>query len=355
MLAWDWGVRLRPVFGIGRIQKILGLRGDLTSLCPQWASCQDSGEASICWESSFLSFLSPKSKDTPLPAVEVFVSMQTLMTLATMAISAPLAFAEEALQSGVVEEAASNVQEAATQSRAAGPGDYLILGLPIIVYGAFSLYRAKVNPRIKISDFLFILAAAVIVGNILSIVIFKKRIFWLWFLLEEHIMRNDWENEMRLDQLWTGQTFVTSFADKSLLRTAVDYVIALQIYDRLQLRESRYSGGCNAITFKTFLLIGIWLQIRCTWLPHFARADILLLSLTVLYCNFMAAKANNGSLSSKLEARQMALGMCRPVLQRTSQVCSYSDSWNYSKGCLLKPKLDHSTIFWWIITSCGIT
>lgn len=52
----------------------------------------------------------------------------------------------------------------------------IVLALPIIVYSLslFTLYRAKVNTRVKVSDFFFILAALIIVGNILSIAAFKR-------------------------------------------------------------------------------------------------------------------------------------------------------------------------------------
>lgn len=87
------------------------------------------------------------------------------MSLATLLLPASAALAEEPIQASAIEP------------RSANPAEYVILALPIIIYGIFSLYRAKVNPRVKVSDFLFILAAVVIVANILSIAIFKKRIF----------------------------------------------------------------------------------------------------------------------------------------------------------------------------------
>ena len=92
-------------------------------------------------------------------------NVQTLLGLSPLLLWASSAVAEETIKVGAVE------------SRPANAGEYFILALPLIVYSLFSVYRAKVNPRVKISDFLFILAAAIIVGNILSIVIFKKRLF----------------------------------------------------------------------------------------------------------------------------------------------------------------------------------
>lgn len=53
----------------------------------------------------------------------------------------------------------------------------LIAFSPTVVYSVFYLYRATVNPKAKLQDLLFIAAACVVVANIASIVIFKKRIY----------------------------------------------------------------------------------------------------------------------------------------------------------------------------------
>ena len=63
------------------------------------------------------------------------------------------------------------------QPTSIGIGEILLLLAPILLYGVFSLYREKVNPKAKLSDFLFIAVAAVIVLNILSILILKVRLF----------------------------------------------------------------------------------------------------------------------------------------------------------------------------------
>ncbi|KAK9833987.1 hypothetical protein WJX81_000967 [Elliptochloris bilobata] len=55
--------------------------------------------------------------------------------------------------------------------------EVVILAAPLLLYGVFNLYRDKVNPAFKLTDFIFILAAIVIVLNILSILVFKVRIF----------------------------------------------------------------------------------------------------------------------------------------------------------------------------------
>ena len=48
---------------------------------------------------------------------------------------------------------------------------------PLLLYVGFYLYREKVNPKAKLSDLVYIAAAAVIVVNLLSILFFKVRLF----------------------------------------------------------------------------------------------------------------------------------------------------------------------------------
>ena len=53
----------------------------------------------------------------------------------------------------------------------------IVLALsPAIFYGLLTAVR-KVNPSVKISDLLFALAGTVIFANIVSILVFKKRIY----------------------------------------------------------------------------------------------------------------------------------------------------------------------------------
>ena len=40
---------------------------------------------------------------------------------------------------------------------------------PIIFYAIFNVYRSQVNPRIKFSDFLFIVAGVAVVANLVSL------------------------------------------------------------------------------------------------------------------------------------------------------------------------------------------
>lgn len=56
-------------------------------------------------------------------------------------------------------------------------GEILLLLAPLLLYGLFNVYRSKINPKASISDFLFFLAALVIIGNVFSIVVLKVRIY----------------------------------------------------------------------------------------------------------------------------------------------------------------------------------
>lgn len=50
---------------------------------------------------------------------------------------------------------------------------YAVALAPIALYGVFYLLRSTVYPKIKLADYVFFLASTVVVGNILSILIFK--------------------------------------------------------------------------------------------------------------------------------------------------------------------------------------
>lgn len=52
-----------------------------------------------------------------------------------------------------------------------------ILLAPVILYSIFTIYRTAINPRVKISDFLFAVGAFVVFGNIFSILVLKIRFF----------------------------------------------------------------------------------------------------------------------------------------------------------------------------------
>ena len=54
---------------------------------------------------------------------------------------------------------------------------WVLLFSPLLAYGLFTLYRERINPKAKLSNFSFVLAGLAILGNIISIVVFKIR----WF------------------------------------------------------------------------------------------------------------------------------------------------------------------------------
>ena len=57
------------------------------------------------------------------------------------------------------------------------PLEILLVLAPVVFYALLSLYRKVVNPKASIGDGLFIVAALVIVANIVSILAFHKRIY----------------------------------------------------------------------------------------------------------------------------------------------------------------------------------
>jgi drug/metabolite transporter (DMT)-like permease len=71
----------------------------------------------------------------------------------------------------------SSVVETAQAASAASPAGLALAFAPVGIYSLFWIYREKVDPRAKISDLLFFVGAVVIVGNIVSILVFKKRIY----------------------------------------------------------------------------------------------------------------------------------------------------------------------------------
>jgi hypothetical protein len=73
--------------------------------------------------------------------------------LALLPLSSTLLLASPAL--------AEEVEEAASEALAAGPGNALALGLvisPILFYAGFSLYRSQIDPRAKFGDAVFAFA-----------------------------------------------------------------------------------------------------------------------------------------------------------------------------------------------------
>jgi len=88
------------------------------------------------------------------------------------AVSAALAADLPGVEAGVPSAAQS-----ATQASGFNAFETLIVLAPLLLYGIFSLYRSKLNPKAKLSDFFFAVGGVVVVANILSIIVFKKRFF----------------------------------------------------------------------------------------------------------------------------------------------------------------------------------
>ncbi|CAL8460529.1 g58 [Coccomyxa elongata] len=75
---------------------------------------------------------------------------------------------------------AEDIGEAAaktSQGFGLNPAEIVLLSAPPLLYGIFSLYRSQVNNQAKLSDFLSIIAATIIIGNIVSAVVFKVRLY----------------------------------------------------------------------------------------------------------------------------------------------------------------------------------
>jgi hypothetical protein len=72
---------------------------------------------------------------------------------------------------------ADEIVQAAAPRGGVSPAEVALLTAPIIVYGTFSIYRDKVNPKAKVTDALFVLAGLAVAGNIVSILFFKTRLF----------------------------------------------------------------------------------------------------------------------------------------------------------------------------------
>lgn len=94
-------------------------------------------------------------------------------------VTALLASAPALAEEGAVGEAAGSVDVMAQNSGILGytNGGLVIAFSPLVIYGAFYLYRAQINPKAKVADLLFVTAACVVLGNILSILLFKVRLY----------------------------------------------------------------------------------------------------------------------------------------------------------------------------------
>lgn len=72
---------------------------------------------------------------------------------------------------------ADEAVEAVTQSGGVPWPSILLALAPLLLYSGFYIYREQVNKKAKIGDFVSIVAGAVIVANIVSILAFKVRLF----------------------------------------------------------------------------------------------------------------------------------------------------------------------------------
>lgn len=86
------------------------------------------------------------------------------------------AWAEAASPADTAQQAVDSAQQAAQTGGSSGPGLLLVFG-PLVLYGLFYAWRQFVNPKAKLSDALFIAASGVVVGNIISIVFFRVRLY----------------------------------------------------------------------------------------------------------------------------------------------------------------------------------
>ncbi|WZN66078.1 hypothetical protein HKI87_14g76410 [Chloropicon roscoffensis] len=111
-----------------------------------------------------------KGEASPVATIQKY-----LLVPSVVAIADP-AFAEEAQLAQDVTDAAKEVVEAAPAEEASKVPQYLLLFLPLILYSLFTAYRSF-DREAKIEDFVFYTVGAVVVGNLVSIIFFKTRLF----------------------------------------------------------------------------------------------------------------------------------------------------------------------------------
>ncbi|GIL56851.1 hypothetical protein Vafri_12159, partial [Volvox africanus] len=107
------------------------------------------------------------------------VSLPAVAGLAATLSSAAAARAEEVAE--VMTAAVTTTSEAAPAATTAaggfGSGEAVLLLTPVFVYTLFNLYRDRINPQAKFLDYIYIMVALAIFGNIFSILVFKTRFF----------------------------------------------------------------------------------------------------------------------------------------------------------------------------------
>ncbi|GIL84422.1 hypothetical protein Vretimale_15895 [Volvox reticuliferus] len=109
----------------------------------------------------------------------ICVSLPAVAGLTASLSSVAAARAEEAAEVTTAVAATANeaVPAATTAAGGLGTGEAVLLLTPVLVYTLFNLYRDRINPQAKFLDYIYIMAALAIFGNIFSILIFKTRFF----------------------------------------------------------------------------------------------------------------------------------------------------------------------------------
>ena len=93
-----------------------------------------------------------------------------------VAAAAPAAPPAAGAAADAVSAAADKVADAAEKGGGTLPA--VVLGLsPILLYGIFYLYRDKVDPNVKVSDYLYAVLATAVGVNFFSALVFKFRFF----------------------------------------------------------------------------------------------------------------------------------------------------------------------------------
>ena len=114
---------------------------------------------------SFCSCLMPNTKGHMLSQPVLIVQLCQTLWAASGASAAEV-------QETVLQDAATSAPSILGLS----PLEVALLLLPPVLYGLFNLYRSQVNDKAKLVDFVSLLASVVIIGNIVSILVFKVRI-----------------------------------------------------------------------------------------------------------------------------------------------------------------------------------
>lgn len=119
---------------------------------------------------------------TPLQcfADEVATTAADAAATATNAVTSTATDAAGAASNAVA--AATDAVSTAAASGEEGPlgfsaPEVIVLATPVLLYGFFTWFRNNYNPKASFLDYVYLLAFTAIVGNIISILVFKTR----WF------------------------------------------------------------------------------------------------------------------------------------------------------------------------------